>query len=149
MASLRNTWGRLRSEYGAELIEMAIVMPLLLMLVAGIFDFGFAFRNWEVVTNAAREGARVGVLPAYTCAPGGAVTTRIDDYMAGAGITDTSAYSVQIAPSTINGFTSCSVTVLMFQQLSSLSVIGTFFGGSFTSVPLRGAAVMRTETQGP
>ena len=30
-----------------------------------MFDFGFLFRNWEVVTNAAREGARVGVLPAY------------------------------------------------------------------------------------
>lgn len=128
---------------------MAIVMPLLLMLVAGIFDFGFVFRNWEVVTNAAREGARVGVLPDYSCSSGGAVTTRVQNYMAGAGVTDTGAYTVSVAPTTVGGFNSCSVTVLMFQPLTSLSVIGTFFGGNFTSVPLRGAAVMRTETQGP
>ena len=45
---------------------MAIVTPILLMIIAGIFDFGMMFRAWEVVTNAAREGARVGTLPGYT-----------------------------------------------------------------------------------
>jgi len=126
---------------------MAIVMPLLLILIAGIFDFGFLFRNWEVVTNAAREGARVGVLPAYSCGPGGAVSTRVDDYMAAAGVSG--GYTVQIATTTLNGFTSCSVQVSMFQQLSALGIFGQFFGGNFTSVALRGAALMRTETAGP
>ncbi len=50
---------------GAELIEMALVLPILLLLVAGIMDFGFLFLRFEVVTNAAREGARVAVLPGY------------------------------------------------------------------------------------
>ena len=58
----------LRSERGAELIEMAIVTPLLLLLVFGIVDFGFMFQRYVVLTNAAVEGARVASLPGYTLA---------------------------------------------------------------------------------
>ena len=47
------------SERGAELIEFALVFPLLLLIVLGIVDFGFMFQRLEVVTNAAREGARI------------------------------------------------------------------------------------------
>ena len=128
---------------------MAMVAPLLMMLLAGIFDFGFAFRNWEVVTNAAREGARVGVLPSFSCTNGGAVTTRVQTYMAAAGFPNAGAYTVEVGTTTTNGFTTCIVRVSMFQPLSTLGIIGQFFGGSFTSVPLVAAAVMRTETQGP
>ena len=42
-------------------------------------------------------------------------------------------------------FTACHVRVHMFQQLPSLGVIGQFFGGAFTSVPVAASAVMRTE----
>ena len=42
-----------------------MVAPILILLTAGIFEFGMMFRTYESVTNAAREGARVGVLPAY------------------------------------------------------------------------------------
>jgi hypothetical protein len=64
MAAL--TFGkRLRGERGAEIIEMALVTPIFLIIIAAMFDFGFLFRNWEVATNAAREGARIGLLPAY------------------------------------------------------------------------------------
>ena len=38
-------------------------MPLLLVLIAGIVDFALMFQAYEVVTNAAREGARLRVLP--------------------------------------------------------------------------------------
>jgi len=37
---------------------MALVLPLLLLLVVGIIDFGRAFNNHIIITNAAREGAR-------------------------------------------------------------------------------------------
>ncbi|MCH7720860.1 MAG: pilus assembly protein, partial [Planctomycetes bacterium] len=49
-------------ETGAELIELALVLPILLLVLGGIMDFGFLFLRYEVVTNAAREGARIGVL---------------------------------------------------------------------------------------
>jgi len=53
-------------ERGQAVVELALTLPLLLLVVLGIFDFGFMFQKYEVVTNAAREGARVGVLPDYT-----------------------------------------------------------------------------------
>jgi Flp pilus assembly protein TadG len=54
-----------RSERGAALVEFALVLPLLLVVIAGIVDFGFLFQRYEVVTNAAREGARLASLPSY------------------------------------------------------------------------------------
>ncbi|MCL1593984.1 MAG: pilus assembly protein [Actinomycetia bacterium] len=47
-----------RSERGAAIVEMALVMPLLLILVFGIVEFGRAFMTDISVTHAAREGAR-------------------------------------------------------------------------------------------
>ena len=64
MATLNMT--RRDNERGQAIIEMALTLPLLLLVVLGIFDFGLMFHRFEVVTNAAREGARVGVLPNYT-----------------------------------------------------------------------------------
>jgi len=43
-----------------------LVLPLLLVVLAGIVDFGFVFQRYEVITNAAREGARIAILPGYT-----------------------------------------------------------------------------------
>ena len=54
-----------RGERGAALVEFALVLPLLLVVIAGIVDFGFLFQRYEVVTNAAREGARLASLPSY------------------------------------------------------------------------------------
>ena len=41
------------------------MFPTLLLVMLGIMDFGFLFQRYEVVTNAAREGARVAILPGY------------------------------------------------------------------------------------
>jgi Flp pilus assembly protein TadG len=153
MASIRRFARRLGDQRGAELIEMAIVTPILLMILAGIFDFGFLFRGWEVVTNAAREGARVGVLPDYDCDPDmpDDIEDRVDAYMGAAGFSDPSAYTVTINAGTVTtaggDFAACQVTVQMLQQLPSLGVIGQFFGGGFTSVPIAASAVMRLEAQ--
>jgi len=64
MATLKSVADR--RDRGQAVIELALTLPLLLLVVLGIFDFGFMFQKYEVVTNAAREGARVGVLPDYT-----------------------------------------------------------------------------------
>ena len=47
-----------RSEKGAALVEAAVTIPLLLLVSVGIFEFGRAYQTWQVITNAAREGAR-------------------------------------------------------------------------------------------
>lgn len=55
--SKRRYWG---DERGQSVLEAALVLPFLLLLVAGIVDFGGAFNQYIMVTNAAREGARYG-----------------------------------------------------------------------------------------
>lgn len=47
---------------GQALAEFAIVVPLLLLLLVGIVEFGSAWRSYQVVTNTAREGARMTVV---------------------------------------------------------------------------------------
>jgi len=55
-----------RSQRGSNLVEMAIVLPLLLLLLAGVVDIGRMFNNYIIVANAAREGARLAArLPCY------------------------------------------------------------------------------------
>jgi Flp pilus assembly protein TadG len=53
---------RRRSEHGAAAVEFALVMPILLLLVCGIIDFGLMINAKTVVANAAREGARNGAI---------------------------------------------------------------------------------------
>lgn len=55
--------GRLRDESGQAFVEFLLVVPALLLLVVGILEFGTAWRTNQVVTNTAREGARIAVLP--------------------------------------------------------------------------------------
>ena len=65
-------------ERGAALLEMAFTLPLLLLVCVGILEFGRAYQTWQVLTNAAREGARIAVLPGSNDA---AVTDRVRQYM--------------------------------------------------------------------
>jgi hypothetical protein len=156
MAAMNDPRRRLGSERGAELIELAMVTPVLLMILAAIFDFGFMFRSWEVVTNAAREGARVGTLPSYSCdpaAPGGTqdVEDRVEAYMAAAGYPDPDTYDIVVDTGDVDTpggtFTACLVRVSMDQPLASLSVVARVFGGDFSTVPVAANAVMRNEIQ--
>ena len=49
-----------RGEAGAALVELAIALPLLVVILVGTIDFGRAFRTAMIVTNAARAGAQFG-----------------------------------------------------------------------------------------
>ncbi len=46
---------------GQALVEFALVIPLLLLLVMGVFDLGRGIYAYNVVASAAREGARYGI----------------------------------------------------------------------------------------
>ena len=49
---------------GATLVEAAIVLPVFFLLVFGLLEFGFGFKDWLSINHAAREGARVSVAAA-------------------------------------------------------------------------------------
>ena len=102
-----------REDPGAELVEAALVLPLLLMLLLGIVWVGRAYNIYETITRAAREGARYAVLP--SCATCG--NTTEETYTAAG--TDT-------APSCIGfptyEFTNYVAPALLASQLNPKSV---------------------------
>jgi len=69
---------RRRGERGAALLEAAITVPIILLISVGIFEFGRAYQTWQVLTNAAREGARLAVINGSTDSD---VVTRVRSYM--------------------------------------------------------------------
>ena len=141
---------RLRPEGGAELIEMALVLPLLMLIIMGIIDFGFLFREMNVVTNAAREGARAGVLPGYSADAN--VSNRVQQYLNASGIPGTcpsatcvvSSPTITVSPAGFPSFQARDVRVTIFHRFSFLSPFSALVR-SFSSVALTGRAVMRVE----
>ena len=59
---------RLRDRKGQAAVEFALVLPLFLLLLVGMVEFARAWNIYQVMTDAARQGARLAVLadPAIT-----------------------------------------------------------------------------------
>jgi Flp pilus assembly protein TadG len=57
-----------RNERGQSLVETALVLPILLVILMGIFDFGRAIFAYNAVSNSAREAARVAIVNQNTTA---------------------------------------------------------------------------------
>ncbi|MFZ5917085.1 MAG: TadE family protein [Chloroflexota bacterium] len=67
---------------GQALVEMTLLLPALFLLFAGLIELGFAFYNYLVVVNAAREGSRYGAkMPDYTDDDVSAVTVLAAKYL--------------------------------------------------------------------
>ena len=56
------TVSKLHRRRGQATVELALVTPLLMIIVIGIFEFGRAWNEKQVITNAARDGARIAAL---------------------------------------------------------------------------------------
>lgn len=54
----------LKDDRGQALVELALIMPLLIMLLFGVIEFGRVFNAYLTVTSASREGARAATLGA-------------------------------------------------------------------------------------
>jgi len=69
VAILKRLAGRPRkAEDGQSLVEFALVLPIFLLVLFAIVDFGMAFHAWITVTNSAREGGRLGSVHASAAA---------------------------------------------------------------------------------
>jgi len=94
--ALRRRLNLLASSDAAAIVEFAVALPLLIVLVVGIFDFGAAFNMKQELNNAVREGARFGstqptndLYPVGTAPPSvSAIRLVVDSYLKTAHIND-------------------------------------------------------------
>jgi hypothetical protein len=86
----------------------------------------------------------VGVLPGYAVAD---VQTRVNDYLAVSGLTGTRVINVTSVPQATGAgtFTARRVEINYTYTFTILGPVGSAFGGSFGTIPLRAVSVMRTE----
>lgn len=73
-------------ERGAVAAEFALLLPVFLLILFGIIEFGMLMYGREVVTNAAREGARAGIVQGPPKRTSGEITTIANNYLTGTGI---------------------------------------------------------------
>jgi Flp pilus assembly protein TadG len=127
---------RRRSDAGVELIELAIVMPILVLLMIGVVDFAFLFQRWQVITNSAREGARLASLADDYQEQD--VRDRVEDYVAASGLPGTPNVAVDFSSTeAIAGVSVNTVTVTVTYPSGFLFLPG--------SINLTSASEMRAE----
>jgi hypothetical protein len=159
MATLSSSLGRrLKSQRGAELIEFALIFPLLLLVLLGIIDFGFMFQRYEVLTNATREGARIAVLPGYGLPD---VKSRVCSYLTTGGVPSTGCpanptnpvvtLTDTTVPMAVGGTLDAKqVQVVYTHNYMFIGPIIGLMGGSFNSIkPITTRAIMRSEVATP
>ncbi len=137
---------------GQALLEAAVTLPILLLIAAGIFEFGRAFQTWQVLTNAAREGARVAVLPNPA---EGSVETRVRAYMESGELPAHATASVTVNRNAVLQFNGTNVSAsqvtvsypfdfMVLQPVARLVAANSQTGASLTMVA---SALMRNEAQ--
>ncbi len=138
----------LKRDSGTAAVEFAIIMPILIVLLFGIVEFGLIFYNKAVITNASREGARYGIVfrnpgEERTCAD---ITSVINAYTAGKLVTFGSATGVGIAydPSNCAPVAGADLSVTVSYQYDYLLLPG-FVGGLVGPVNLVGQTTMVKE----
>ena len=82
-----------QSQRGAVVVEMALILPFLLLLLVGTIDVSLLLREHQLLQNGAREGARISAQPANQVGPLNptaslaTIRQRVVDYLAEEGIT--------------------------------------------------------------
>lgn len=136
---------RAREERGQSLVEFAIALPILLAIVIGIFEFGMAWNQRQVITNSAREGARVLALPQVHA---DSANTVVANYLTTANL-DPSLATITIDEEggTIGGFATVGVSYpYQFRFLGPIVALLDGPDGSMSgSINLTTTAVMRNE----
>lgn len=130
---------------GQALVEFAIILPVFFLLVAGMFDFGLGIYSDLTLVNAAREGARLGVID-----PGN--TTAIEERVrAMASNLDASRLDIEVSCERVSGsgFTACTTPMWLPGDATRVTVrydYTAFFPLLFgTEIPLSSESKMRIE----
>ena len=143
-----------QTEVGQSLVEFSLVLPIFLVLIFGLVDFGRAFYAWLIVTEAAREGARAAAVQSDATT----VNSKIyASFCSGAGnppptsscAIDDSAGVFKITPGNIQGPRGQETTIDITYTFSFVTPIGgllKLIGGSSLSAPaITAHSAMRLE----
>ena len=130
----------LKDRKGQNLVEFALVVPLLLLLVIGIAELGRAWMTKNILTGAAREAVRIAAVPDNVTGlwNGAAATNRGNQILATAGIAAT--VSVPDPGPTPYGDVTASVTYAF-----PLTIVGFIPGLGGTTFTLSSQTTMRKE----
>ena len=130
---------RQKNRRGAAAVEFAMVAPIFILLVFGMIEYGRMVMVQQILTNASREAARIGVLDGSTTAQ---VTTAATNYLTGASV---SGATVAVTPSPPSSATYGNpVTVTITIPFSNVSWLPSpmYLGGQ----TLKSVSIMRRES---
>jgi Flp pilus assembly protein TadG len=130
----------LKREEGAAAIEFALLLPLLMLILFGIIEFGLVLYNQEVITNASREGARYGIVIGSPRPTTGQIQGVVNTYLTNAGLAGSATVSVTGA----QGASGNDLTVGVVYPYTFL-VLPNFAAGLSDNLNLNATTVMKLE----
>src|SRR5215467_50586 len=142
----RFTLQRKASEQGTTIVEAAIIITMFFMLLFGIFEAGRFVNTKQVLTNAAREGARFAVTPlsgTNTLPTTSEIEDRVNEYLASANITGATT-TVNPDVEVPTGPVTTVYTLVQVQEPYHVLTVPYFF--NMLQITLSGEALMRNET---
>ena len=124
-----------------------MIMPMILLISVGIFEFGRAYQTSQVLTNAAREGARLAVIDGRT---DGDVRARVNKYVTDGGLTALTDANIQVnrTVALTGTATASSVTItypFQFMMLNPIVRMVTPTSSTGAPITLTAATLMRNE----
>lgn len=127
---------------GQSLVEFSLILPILLIMLFAIVDFGRAFYTWNTLSNAAREGARTAAVQGNTAAINTAVTSAMG------GLTTTSP-TLTRTYTNVQAAKGNTVTVQLSYQFTYVTPISPLLnligGNSIANPTLSSTSAMRLE----
>ncbi|WP_373484178.1 TadE/TadG family type IV pilus assembly protein [Acetobacterium sp.] len=129
---------RIKKEDGQAVVELALTLPILIMILCGIIDFGWLFTNQNSIDNCAREGARYAIVNSTS-------ETAIEDHIraiAPENIADT--IEIDITFSNVSNPQLGDVIVIISDEIDILTpIVGVFVQGE--TMNLSSSCTMKVE----
>ncbi|HOV79617.1 MAG TPA: TadE/TadG family type IV pilus assembly protein [Bacillota bacterium] len=121
---------------GQALVELALILPLLILLLMGTIEFGRIFHSYLIITNASREGARAGIIGKTDTE----IRTLVKEVTASLEIPDS---QISITPEQSSRTRGVPITVSVNYSVNLITpLLQTFATNPF---PIKAATTMRVE----
>jgi len=135
----RKSFRQAQQRHGAAIVEFAVVSPILILMILGMIDVGRAVMVQNLLTNAARDGARAAVLDGASAS---AIESEVESFLAASSV---SGATVTVSPNPLTTATQGDpVTVTVQVPFSSVSWLPA--SPYFAGVNLQSTIIMRKES---